>query len=146
MTQHDGRSVAGDLDDVLGRVGPRRGEVRRDHLVDGVAFAIEQFGKLRLPGLPLRADAQDRFGDAAGIGAGQAHDSQSAATGRRGNRDYGVVQDQGRRAERAFGPRPPPGTVAIATATAAVTIAAAAAGRGGARSRGGSGRLAMPAG
>src|SRR3954451_7823333 len=108
MAENDRRAVTGDLDHILGRVRPGRREERRDHFIDSVTFGVEQFGKLRLPGLPGSPSTEDGAGDTSDVGTGEAYHSQSSAAGRRGNGNYGIVQDQGRRAERAFGPRPPP--------------------------------------
>ena len=59
VAQDHGRAVAGDFDDVLGGIGTGSFEERGDHLVDGLAVAIEQFGKVGVPGAPLdgREDA-----------------------------------------------------------------------------------------
>ena len=93
VAQHDGRTVAGDLDQVLGGVGARRGEEGDHHLVDGVAVRVEQLRQVRLPGTPFGGSEELR-GDGARLRSGKAHDAEAGASRRSGDGDDGVGELQ----------------------------------------------------
>src|SRR5436190_15787692 len=105
MAQHDRRSVAGNLDDILRGVRARGFEERRHHLIDRLAFRVDQFGELRGPRAPGRriAKAQHTFGSGTSIGPGEAHDPEAAAPERGRNSSDGVVKVQIHPGLRSFG-------------------------------------------
>ena len=75
VAQHDGRAVAGDLNDVLGGVGARGREEGDYHLVNDAALAVEQMAEMSLPGTPGDGAAENGFRDGASSRAGDAHDA-----------------------------------------------------------------------
>jgi hypothetical protein len=81
VAEDDRRTVAGNLDYVLGGVGTRSGEVCDDDLVDGAAIVVEKFAEGGRPGAEIAFQGDEGGGNAGGIGAGQAYDANGAAAG-----------------------------------------------------------------
>ena len=67
-----------------------------DHLIDDVAFVIDQLGQRGSPGLPLmiRAKTQNLRSDRARVGAGKPHHPDAGPSGRSGNCDDRVANLQ----------------------------------------------------
>jgi hypothetical protein len=85
--------VAGDLDEILGSVRSRRLKEGDYHLIDRMAVSTDQFGEAGSPRLEGSA-TENCDGDPRGFAAGDAHDTDSAPSGRSGNGDDGVFQGQ----------------------------------------------------
>jgi hypothetical protein len=95
MPQHDRRSMTGDLDDVVGRVGMRLREVRRDNLVDPIAgFRLDQLSEVRASSLKLlpAAKAQEPGGDSLRLGSRDTHHANASTTRWSRNSDDRVIQ------------------------------------------------------
>ena len=93
VAEHDGRSMAADLNDVLGGVGSGGSEPGGHHLIHASATVIEEFGNQGSARLPVRAAAEAKHGcsDIPGLGARDAHDAQPAHAWRRGDSNDSVV-------------------------------------------------------
>ena len=153
--QDDRRAVAGDLDHVFGGVGSRRGEEGDHHFID----YRPSFASWRMPGPPIGrgAELQDAFGDARARlrrkGAlRRCRLVPGAWKSRRWCRESarvrvlpacGRASGRGGRRHRRGGPSPRRGRRVSAAWRSARRRVAGGAGEG---RRGGSGRLAMPAG
>ena len=153
MAQHHRRTVAGDLDHVLGGVRARALRRSDDHLVDGVALASSSSASCACQGaMPRRAERRMRFGDARGHRAPERRTiPRPPRPGRRGNGDDGVVAGSrtasgGPRDPRPRPPRPPRPSPSPRRPPRPSPDAAVAATARRCETRGGSGRLAMPAG
>jgi hypothetical protein len=103
--QQQRTAMRADFDDVLARIGMRRGEPRRDDLIDdGSIGRIDQPGECRMSRFEGR-DLQQRARDTDRRRAGQPDDADAAPAGRCGNRDDGVVGSEAQRrasARRVF--------------------------------------------
>jgi len=85
VVEEDGGAVGGDFYDVFGGVGVGRGEEGDDGFIEYFASGIKYFGEAGLGGGQWVAELQERFGDGAGVGAGEAEDAYAASAGRGGD-------------------------------------------------------------
>ena len=116
MPQHDRRSVRSNLNDVVGSVGMRLGEVSDHDFVDTMlvrsrsypspcgdsrrprlsgrrrATGLDQLSKDSPPRLHLMFQPQHRLCDLPRLRSGDAHDSNAAASGRRRDGDDRIVE------------------------------------------------------
>src|SRR5215472_3090264 len=111
MAQDDGRSVAGDFDDIVGGVGVRLGEVGDDDFVNSggallrgttaggrlsvVRGGFHEFAEDSASRLQIVLQTEHSKSDGAGIRPGEAHDTEAAAAGWRGYGHDRVVEIHG---------------------------------------------------